>query len=488
MKTPASILALLSIIFLLTACSEKLHELTVDTSNGKTTFSTSKRNGTSNSGRSTGKTSTDNSTQYIRKGKALNIKMSNISSSDSLVLSVSEQDVRITGDEANRFQDSLYRYIKSNGATSVSSTAIASEIREQQKNNNLLSEKLVQQQLELREEIAKKNDYQNRLNNAKKQNNKKKQSPGEKKYSNLLHQTEEDIKILNDSIQILSEEKQNAKRRLDSLDFVSNINFVQNKLYYLNQKKNLLINPQQQTLFLDEINRTKELCEQKVSTLSSREIDFLSLATELHKSIDLFNILSQEAENLVFEKQKTFFPSKEEFTVSIKKYQRNNKSGQAEELVQLTFIQYQRFKIFSSIGAHCMIYNGKFAGIYSNKDSIIVRRNGSNIVPSFGTYLNGTWRLNDCLMGIALGIGIPLQFTSNVDMTPNFNILWTTNFQNQYGRFGINAGFGIQKVNVLAPGFQVGDNLGTNNLDIPLRAIWTPTFGIGISYNIGDRD
>ena len=91
-------------------------------------------------------------------------------------------------------------------------------------------------------------------------------------------------------------------------------------------------------------------------------------------------------------------------------------------------------------------------------------------------------------MGIALGMGIPLQFNSNVDMTPNFNVLWTTNFQNQYGRFGINAGFGIQKVNVLAPGFKVGDNLGTSNLDVPLRAIWTPTFGIGISYNLGDRE
>lgn len=456
-------------ILILTGCSEKLHELSVDTSNGKTTF-----NGhTTSSG-----TISQNSSQYIRKGKAFTIKMNNISPNDSLVLSISEQDIRITGDDPNRFQDSLFK-----GTTPVDAVSISNQISELKKTNTQIDEKLQLQRSKIQLKINAENDYELKIDKLGKG------KPNEKKgYQNSLNRVRKDIELLQDNIYELDEEKILAQQTLDSLNLVLNINLIQNKLYYLNQKKNLLTNIEQKNLLLEEIKAERDSFNRKTVPLLSKEINFLLLATELHRSLDLFNILKKEVENLVFEKEKSFFPSKEEFTVSIKKYQRNSKSGKAEELVQLTFIQHKRFKIFSSIGAHCMIYNGKYAGIYDNKDSVIVRRNGSNIVPSIGTYLNGTWRLNDCLMGISLGIGVPLQLTNNVDMTPNFNVLWTTNFQNQYGRFGVNAGFGIQKVNVLSPGFNVGDNLGTTNLDVPLRAIWTPTFGVGISYNIGERE
>jgi hypothetical protein len=221
--------------------------------------------------------------------------------------------------------------------------------------------------------------------------------------------------------------------------------------------------------------------------LKNKTPDFLELDFKLDETIDAFKLLTYNNKNSNFRTEKRFFPLEEEITVKISKYDKRKSTSNPTELIDITFIQYQRFKIFSSVGAQCMIFNGKYANIYDNKDSIIVRRNGSNIVPSLGTYLNGTWRLNDCLMGFGLGMGIPLQLTENVDMTPNFNAYYSTYFQNNYGRFGFNVGFGIQKVNVLAPGYAIGNNIGTTNLDVPLRAMWTPTFGFAISYNIGDR-
>jgi hypothetical protein len=274
----------------------------------------------------------------------------------------------------------------------------------------------------------------------------------------------------------------------DSIILKAHLNYINetlNELIYISQS---LTNEGLRKEFLDTLDgRRKNLIDLE------KKLDLNGTGnTELHIKIDkamrMFYTIRLTTLKMQYEKINDIFPSKEEITISIKKYNRSNRTSSPEDIFNMTFIQLKRFKIFSSVGAHCMIYNGKYAGIYDNKDSLIVRRNGSNIIPSLGTYLNGTWRLNDCLMGIGLGMGIPLQLTDKVDMTPNFNILWTTNFQNQYGRFGINMGFGIQKVNVLSPGFNEGDNLGTSNLDVPLKAIWTPTFGVGISYNIGERE
>ncbi|MNU90279.1 hypothetical protein D3C71_801410 [compost metagenome] len=471
MKT-IPLLGLILLILALTGCSEKLHELTVDTSNGKTTFSTTKNN----KSKSTSSSGVPKSSQYIQKGKALNIKMSNISPNDSLVLSVSEQDVRITGDESTLFPKALEE-IKSGGTTSNS--FVESEILKEEK---ILSA-FQNENTETRKILEKVKEDQSNYN---------KSFQAEKTSKTFTQTGLDSLNKVVDSLELTAQnqkiEEENIQEKLDSLYFVSAINYAKNELYRLSESQKLIKNDAQRKVFLALLESSKQICVRQSIDLLKKEADFSILSTELKHRLNLFDALKSEVENLVFEREQAFFPSKEEFTVSIKKYQRNSKTGKAEELVQLTFIQYKRFKIFSSAGMHCMIFDGRHANIYSNKDSMIVRRNGSNIVPSFGTYLNGTWRLNDCLMGIGLGIGIPLQFNSNVDMTPNFNVLWTTNFQNQYGRFGINAGFGIQKVNVLAPGFAVGDNLGNTNPDIPLRAIWTPTFGVGISYNIGSRE
>lgn len=467
------LLGLILLILSLSACSEKLHELTVDTSNGKTTFSTSKKNNTSKSPST--KATAPKSSQYIRKGKLFNVKMTNISPDDSLVLSVSEQDVRITGDESKLFTDELNK-VKSSSTTPNSS--IVNEVEKKKEVFQTSQEKKKEKQDMLEKTKKDQSSYSTNLLAKNKAFN-----------QTGLDKLNEEVRSLTSEVQKQQRIADDAKNKLDSsLLFVSEIQFAENELSQLSERKKLIKNDSQRTTFLGLLESSKQTCTTRSAGLLKKEADFSLLSAELKQRLNLFDALKSEIENLSFEKEQPFFPSKEEFTVSIKKYQRGSNTGKAEDLIQLTFIQYKRFKIFSSAGMHCMIYNGKYSGIYSNKDSIIVRRNGDNIVPSFGTYLNGTWRLDDCLMGIALGMGIPLQFNSNVDMTPNFNVLWTTNFQNQYGRFGINAGFGIQKVNVLAPGFNVGDNLGTSNLDVPLRAIWTPTFGIGISYNLGDRE
>lgn len=447
---------LILLILTLFGCSEKLHELTVNTSNGETSFDPSE-------------------TQYIRKGKKFNVKMTNISPNDSLVISVSEQDVSITGDQSTLFTNELDK-IKSNGTTS--NPAITNELEKKEEILNESLEKINETEKILEKAKESQSNYEKGLS-----------AKTENFTQTKLDELKNEVTDLESNVQDQKDEAEIAKNKRDtSLLFVSEIKYTQDELAQLSEHKKLIKNDSQRTTFLAFLQNSHQVCLNRSANLLSKKAEYPILSAELTHLLYLFKILKSEIESLVFEREKPFFPSKEEFTVSIKKYQRGSKTSQAEELIHLTFIQYKRFKIFSSAGMHCMIYNGKYAGIYNNKDSIIVRGNGDNIVPSFGTYLNGTWRLNDCLMGIALGMGIPLQFNSNVDMTPNFNVLWTTNFQNQYGRFGINAGFGIQKVNVLAPGFKVGDNLGTSNLDVPLRAIWTPTFGVGISYNLGDRE
>lgn len=474
---------LILLILALLGCSEKLHELEVDTSNGKTTFKTSKfkettgaqENQNCNQSGNSPNYVPPNSSQYIEKGKALIVRMKNISPNDSLVLSVSEQDVSITGDQSTLFTNELDK-IKSNGTTS--NPAITNELEKKEEILNESLEKINETEKILEKAKESQSNYEKGLS-----------AKTENFNQTELNELKKVVSDLESNVRYQEDEAEDAKNKRDtSLLFVSEIKYTQNELAQLSEHKKLIKNVSQRTTFLAFLQNSHQVCLNRSANLLSKNAEYPILSAELTHLLYLFKILKSEIESLVFEREKPFFPSKEEFTVSIKKYQRGSKTSQAEELIHLTFIQYKRFKIFSSAGMHCMIYNGKYAGIYNNKDSIIVRGNGDNIVPSFGTYLNGTWRLNDCLMGIALGMGIPLQFNSNVDMTPNFNVLWTTNFQNQYGRFGINAGFGIQKVNVLAPGFKVGDNLGTSNLDVPLRAIWTPTFGIGISYNLGDRE
>lgn len=468
MKTTAFSFILILVV-LLSACSEKLHELTVDASNGKTTFSTSDRKG-----KTDGQAGPQKKTQYIRKGKALTIKMENISPNDSLVLSVAEDDVRITGDQAKDPLKDPEEQTQTETKDAKIPLITAKEIAtKKESTDKLLSD--LKTNLDTLDTLEKKlSEY--------------KPSTSDQKTAGAIKNLKKNIDSLKSKIKKQKTDLKDAQRELDSLSFVYAINYSKDQLSQLSISKNAIKDNAQRSRFILLLENSENVCTESIKTLQGKELEFPDLSSELTQCANLFFKLRSEVESMVFEREQTFFPSKEEFTVSIKKYQRNNKTGNPEELVNLTFIQYKRFKIFSSAGMHCMLFNGKYAGIYGNKDSIIVRRNGNNIVPSFGTYLNGTWRLDDCLMGISLGIGIPLQFTSNVDMTPNFNLLWTTNFQNQYGRFGINAGFGIQKVNVLAPGFNVGDNLRVTNTDVPLRAIWTPTFGIGVSYNIGDRE
>jgi hypothetical protein len=414
-----------SLITFLNSCSSNLHGVSVNVSNGGTSYLGKDDNPVKN--QHTFNYNGDQ-TQYIMKGRPFKLHLTEISQNDSIIVHVTEQDIRISGDDANKFVDSLRKYTQLN-PTSPQET----ETLDKQKQK--IEEKLLQPMVRDDNALTKK------LNNER-----------------------------------------------DSIILKAHLNYINetlNELIYISQS---LTNEGLRKEFLDTLDgRRKNLIDLE------KKLDLNGTGnTELHIKIDkamrMFYTIRLTTLKMQYEKINDIFPSKEEITISIKKYNRSNRTSSPEDIFNMTFIQLKRFKIFSSVGAHCMIYNGKYAGIYDNKDSLIVRRNGSNIIPSLGTYLNGTWRLNDCLMGIGLGMGIPLQLTDKVDMTPNFNILWTTNFQNQYGRFGINMGFGIQKVNVLSPGFNEGDNLGTSNLDVPLKAIWTPTFGVGISYNIGERE
>ena len=204
-------------------------------------------------------------------------------------------------------------------------------------------------------------------------------------------------------------------------------------------------------------------------------------------NIEKLKLLILEINAFVFEQHFNFHPSKEKIDLTMKSKVTVNDKVTERAIYSSTFYQTGRFKMFGSVGAHVLFMDGKYAKQFSNKDSIIVERDGSNIQPSIGTYLNATWRFKDGLMGFGVGTGIPINVDGSTDLTPNLNLFYTCVFQTEYGRMGFNIGGGIRKVNGLKSGFYVGENIGSTSLEVPLSSFWKPAFMIGINYNIGSN-
>ncbi len=181
-----------------------------------------------------------------------------------------------------------------------------------------------------------------------------------------------------------------------------------------------------------------------------------------------------------------FIPSKEQVDLEIKVYKKGSnvlKSTSGE----LTFSTVGRFKMTTGIGGHLLLIDGKYARTYENIDSVIVSGNGSNIRPSLGTYLNGTWNQGWGLMGFGLGVGLPLNISGDADLTPNFSVFMTCQFQTDYGRMGFNIGMGICKTNELKAGYSTGQNIGSASMDVPLTDVWRPGLMFGLNYVIGKQ-
>ena len=151
------------------------------------------------------------------------------------------------------------------------------------------------------------------------------------------------------------------------------------------------------------------------------------------------------------------------------------------------FITKNSFKMLVSVGFHTLVSDGANVRNYSNFDSTIVDRKGSNIIPSFGTYLNATWRVRDALVGFGVGTGIPFSSDAGNELTPNFSLFGTSIFQTDAGRMGFNIGVGLRKINYLAPGYSVGDAISPDVTVIPTFGRWRPTFMVGVSYTIPEK-
>jgi hypothetical protein len=144
------------------------------------------------------------------------------------------------------------------------------------------------------------------------------------------------------------------------------------------------------------------------------------------------------------------------------------------------------FKLVASVGFHTLISDGANVREFANKDSIIVDRKGANVIPAFGTYLSGVWRYNQTLYGIGFGTGIPLA-SDDANLTPNFTLHGTLMWQSDMGRFGVNLGVGLRKINYLAPGYEMGEKLSDATQAVPTYSRWRPALMIGVSYTIPQK-
>lgn len=226
------------------------------------------------------------------------------------------------------------------------------------------------------------------------------------------------------------------------------------------------------------IERNNSVDHEKLFQLKNGVID----------NIEKLELLIIEINSFVFDQHFNFHPSKEKIDLTMESKVTVNDKVTERDIYSSTFYQAGRFKMFGSVGAHVLFMDGKYAKQFSNKDSIIVERNGSNIQPSIGTYLNATWRFRDGLMGFGVGTGIPINVDGSTDLTPNLNLFYTCVFQTEYGRMGFNIGGGIRKVNGLKSGFYVGENIGSTSLEVPMSSFWKPAFMIGVNYNIGSNN
>ncbi len=143
-------------------------------------------------------------------------------------------------------------------------------------------------------------------------------------------------------------------------------------------------------------------------------------------------------------------------------------------------------KEYESVGFHTLISDGANVRQFANKDSMIVDRKGANVIPALGTYLNGVWRYNQTLYGIGFGTGIPLA-SDDANLTPNFTLHGTLMWQSDMGRFGVNVGVGLRKINYLAPGYIMGEKLSDATQAVPTYSRWRPALMVGVNYTIPQK-
>ncbi len=239
----------------------------------------------------------------------------------------------------------------------------------------------------------------------------------------------------------------------------------------------------------------------KIDTLyfnidKTKVADFSNLSKKYNNLQIELNELRNRMVNYSFTQKLEIFPYKErvDITVDLNTTKISAKSGSTENTPVTSriytgeFITRRSFKMLVSAGFHTLISDGANVRNFANHDSTIVDRKGINVVPSFGTYLHATWRVQDALIGFGLGTGIPFSSDAGNDLTPNFSLFGTTMFQTDAGRMGFNIGVGLRKVNYLSPGYSLGDAISSDVTVIPTYGRWRPTLMVGVSYTIPEKE
>lgn len=250
-----------------------------------------------------------------------------------------------------------------------------------------------------------------------------------------------------------------------------------------------------------ELDTLVKALNKKIDTLyfnidKTKVADFSNLSKKYNNLQIELNELRNRMVNYSFTQKLEIFPYKErvDITVDLNTTKVSAKSGSTENTPVTSriytgeFITRRSFKMLVSAGFHTLISDGANVRNFANHDSTIVDRKGINVVPSFGTYLHATWRVQDALIGFGLGTGIPFSSDSGNDLTPNFSLFGTTMFQTDAGRMGFNIGVGLRKVNYLSPGYSVGDAISSDVTVIPTYGRWRPTLMVGVSYTIPEKE
>lgn len=120
---------------------------------------------------------------------------------------------------------------------------------------------------------------------------------------------------------------------------------------------------------------------------------------------------------------------------------------------------------------------------FINKDSIIMQTSGDNYTPNIAAYLNFyPYSGRNVTLGGTFGVGVPISSDNR-----NFNFLFGSSILlGSEGKVAFHFGATLGQVNVLDRGFEVGENLGSNLLDVPTRTAYNWGWFAGISFSLAN--
>jgi hypothetical protein len=160
----------------------------------------------------------------------------------------------------------------------------------------------------------------------------------------------------------------------------------------------------------------------------------------------------------------------------------NEEGDQAGDLYkEVDFQLFVRgdFKINSSIGLAFPYHNEN--DLYINRDSMVTRVDGNNYTPNLSAYLNFyPYTGRSVQVGGTFGVGVPI---SNDNRNFNF-LLGGSVLLGDDSKLVLHGGVVLGQIKKLDNGYQVGDNLGSTSVEVPLTNDYQWGGFVGISFSI----